>query len=61
MSTQPSDRTDYKCDAGIARWWAKDGAWHIAVHLSGREGLFWTAAQYKTRDEAITALREVAP
>ncbi len=50
------NRDDYECANGTARWWVKDGAWHIAV-ATERPGIFvWTAEQYKTREEAIAAL-----
>ncbi len=51
-----ADRTDYKSDKGVAAWWSKDGAWHIAIQESGRDGFFWGAEQFATKEDAIKAL-----
>lgn len=50
------DRTDYISPAGIASWWAKDGAWHIAITKLGQEGFYWTDDAYETRSDAIAAI-----
>jgi hypothetical protein len=52
----PPVREDYSSQSGLASWWQKDGAWHIAVAEEGRDGLFWTADAFDTRDQAIAAL-----
>jgi hypothetical protein len=52
------NRDDYTSEKGKAMWWSKDGAWHIALPEAGRVGLFWTATQYASRDEAIKAINE---
>jgi hypothetical protein len=52
-------RKDYKSDCGIAAWWQKDGAWHIALPATNRFGepdMLWTPDQYNTREEAIDAI-----
>lgn len=60
--TKAIDRTEYRSAKGIAAWWAKDGAWHIALPcpeiVDGlRTGGFrWTAAQFNDRDAAIAAI-----
>lgn len=53
MSMKPN-REDYAGPNGLASWWKKDGAWHIA--LPTPDGLRWTADQYNTREQAIAAL-----
>lgn len=50
------DRTEYRSDKGVVAWWPKDGAWHIAIPEQGREGFFWTAEQFDTKEDAIRAL-----
>ncbi len=47
-----ANREDYNCANGIAAWWIKDGAWHIAVEPK----LIWSDVGYDTREEAIAAL-----
>ena len=52
-------REDYKSEKGIAAWWQKDGAWHIAlpgIDCFGKPGFLWTADQYATREAAIAAI-----
>ena len=59
----PEDRTDYRSSKGIASWWQKDGAWHVALPMPDLDpepglktgGFLWTSDQYDTRDEAIDA------
>ena len=50
------NREDYQDANGIASWWQKDGAWHICVPNTDGE-LRWTADQYRSRDEAIAAMK----
>lgn len=52
----PPVREDYESPFGLASWWQKDGAWHIA--LPTPEGLRWTADAYDTREQAIEALNK---
>jgi len=52
------DRTEYRSNEGVAAWWAKDGAWHIALPEQGRNGFFWTAEQFTSKEAAIKAIRE---
>lgn len=54
--TPGPDRSEYKCETGCVSWWSKDGAWHIAIAEEGRKGFYWTAEQFQTREQAITAL-----
>lgn len=61
--TQSENRTEYRSEHGIAAWWSKDGAWHIAlpVDKNGTSGNFrWADAQYNSRDEAIEAIEAIA-
>ena len=62
IATAP-DRTEYTSENGIARWWIKDGAWHIATPDPNRDNrLFWTDDDYATREQAIRAIeRNKAP
>lgn len=63
MNTQ-LDRSEYKSEQGIARWWEKDGAWHIALPcpevVDGlRTGGFrWTATPYNRREDAVAAIEQ---
>lgn len=58
------DRSDYRSANGIASWWTKDGAWHIALpapEIDPKTGLrsggfLWTATGYNTREEAVAAI-----
>lgn len=52
-------REDYRAANGLASWWEKDGAWHIAYPEVPGGPLLWTANAYDTRDEAIAALAKV--
>jgi hypothetical protein len=52
------NRIDYRSERGVASWWAKDGAWHVALPEPGRDGFFWTAQQFKSREDAINAISE---
>lgn len=54
----PPVREDYQSTFGLASWWEKDGAWHIAIPEKGMEGFFWTADAYDTREQAIAALEK---
>ena len=54
------DRSEYRSDTGIAAWWQKDGAWHIAIPEPGRDGFYWTPQQFGTREQAIEALNKLA-
>ena len=48
---------DYINDNGLARWWQKDGAWHIARPDPMRgTSQYWTDESFSSRDEAIAAL-----
>ena len=56
-------RSDYKSDKGIAAWWQKDGAWHIALPCADPNpegyatgGFRWTETSYDTRSQAIAAI-----
>lgn len=61
-------RADFESPNGIARWWAKDGAWHIALPAVNPDpqtglnngGFLWTADPYDTREEAIAAIENTA-
>lgn len=55
MKAQKLNREDYESPKGTASWWAKDGAWHIALP-EGDGVRRWTAAQFNTREEAIAAI-----
>jgi hypothetical protein len=63
------DRTEFRAANGIAAWWAKDGAWHIALPCPDpnpanglRTGGFqWTGTPYNTREEAIEAIANAKP
>jgi len=50
-----NDRESYRTDNALADWWAKDGAWHVALPDPAREGkgLFWTDKIFDSRQEAI--------
>jgi hypothetical protein len=60
-------RDDYKSERGIAAWWPKDGAWHIALPCADPDpttglrtgGFRWTAKGYSTRESAINAIELV--
>ena len=52
------DRSEYRCEHGVVAWWSKDGAWHIAKRENGSKDFYWSAHQYKSKDEAISALTE---
>lgn len=57
-------RADFESPKGIARWWSKDGAWHIALPAVDPDpktglrngGFLWTADCYDTREGAIAAI-----
>lgn len=55
-----TNRDDYVSEKGQASWWQKDGAWHIAIPEQGRDGMFWTAEQFGTREAAIAAIEQQA-
>ena len=54
------NREEYRSEKGVAAWWQKDGAWHIALPESGREGFFWTDTEYPDRDSAVAAIDKTA-
>ena len=64
MKMKELDRSDYTSEKGVAGWWAKDGAWHIALPCPDPDpatglrtgGFRWTGAQFSTREAAIEAL-----
>ena len=52
-------RSDYQSEKGIASWWEKDGAWHIAfpgVDCLGNKTFLWTADMFDDRESAIKAI-----
>jgi hypothetical protein len=55
------DRSEYRDENGIAAWWVKDGAWHVARPVQDGHinpgNLLWTAEAFDTREQAITALK----
>ena len=61
-------RDDYKSPQGIASWWQKDGAWHIALPCTDPDpktglrtgGYRWTTSQYDSRDNAIRAIKALS-
>ena len=61
MTESKIDRTDYHTPNGMAGWWCKDGAWHIATPekstVTGRMELLWQPGLYNSRESAIAALR----
>lgn len=58
------NRKEYRTDKGIANWWQKDGAWHIALPCPDPDmetglktgGYRYTADSYNTREEAIQTI-----
>ena len=68
MKTQPEDRTEFRSPKGIASWWAKDGAWHIALPCADPDpstglrtgGFRWTAAGFSTRAAAVAEINPPA-
>lgn len=68
MSTteKTTDRNDFTSPRGIARWWSKDGAWHIARPCPDPDpatglktgGFRYDHSAYDSRDEAILALEK---
>jgi hypothetical protein len=64
MKTIPAlDRSEFQNKNGLARWWSKDGAWHVARPIPNGHinpgNLLFTEESYATREEAVAAL-EVA-
>ena len=66
-SVRPTlDRSDYRSPKGLASWWSKDGAWHIALPAIDPDpvtglrngGFLWTGYPYPTRDAAIAAIEK---
>lgn len=65
MKTAAENRIDYNSDMGIARWWEKDGVWHIARPCPDPDpqtglktgGFRYTDDAYGSRAEAILAIR----
>jgi len=55
MTNTEIDRSEFRNENGLARWWQKDGAWHVARHTGDQ--LLWTNESYRTRDEAVAALK----
>lgn len=56
-TTAQEDRSDFEREYGVARWWAKDGAWHIAIPDDLACGdLRYTTDAYPTRNAAISAI-----
>lgn len=53
--TKPN-RDEYKTTKGIARWWSKDGLWHIALPNSENGNYRWTLDEFNTREEAIAEI-----
>lgn len=59
QQTPTLDRSDYRNENGLAAWWSKDGAWHVARwEQDGAER--WTHEAYDTREQAIAALAKEA-
>ena len=64
----PEGRTDYHSPDGIASWWHKDGAWHIALPAPDPDpktglktgGFCWTEDRYPTKLDAIEAISHMA-
>ncbi len=62
MTTELENRQDYQSEHGLARWWGKDGAWHIALPSRApqtglKTNVFrYTEDSYSTRDAAIAAI-----
>lgn len=48
-------RCDFRNENGVAAWWEKDGAWHVA-RPTGDGSVLWTDEIYRSRVEAISAL-----
>ena len=52
-----SDREDYRSENGLAAFWQKDGAWHIALPDQFKNGeLYWTGVPYPSKEAAIKAI-----
>ena len=61
------DREEYRNSNGVAAWWQKDGAWHVArprefngsdiETAGGEKGFFWTDESYNSKIEAVEALQ----
>jgi hypothetical protein len=66
--TPTLDRADYNSPQGIASWWQKDGAWHIALPCADSDpktglrtgGFRWTGEQFNFRQDAIAAIERAA-
>lgn len=64
-SPPESNREDFQNANGMARWWNKDGAWHIARPAPDPDpetglrngGFLWTGESFSTREEAVAALQ----
>jgi hypothetical protein len=64
MTTELQNRENYRSEHGLALWWTKDGAWHIARPCpdpdpeSGLKtgGFRYAEGSYATREEAISAI-----
>jgi len=52
-------RLDYREKNGLATWWQKDGAWHVALPNPKKPGntLFWTDKSFSTREQAIQYIK----
>ena len=59
-----ASRAEYRSAKGIARWWAKDGAWHIALPAPDPDpvtglsngGFLYTDDNFDSRESAIAAI-----
>lgn len=63
-AAREAGREDFRSNRGIARWWSKDGAWHVSLpcaeFVDGLKtgGFRYIAADYRTREEAIEAIKK---
>ena len=70
MITPPPaiSRQNYESPRGIARWWAKDGLWHIARPCADPDpisglttgGYRYTSDEFSTRDDALRAIENIS-
>lgn len=53
------DHSEYRSRLGVVAWWAKDGAWHVAIpgiDCFGKPGMLWTSAQFPNAESAMIAI-----